>query len=449
MLSRAFSEFYRCPEGILDFALTGALSQNAGYFRFGSDAICYGRSCSGDTKESPESPLCDVMGDTAVSDETLELPFDLTEIIDNLRLERYPHRLLGGREGVLKRIYYLVRPLTSRRIRSRVQRFHARRSQGLAFPNWPVDTTVESLFETILLLVLQEKVIDRLPFVWFWPHGDRGCVVMTHDVETEVGRNHCPYLLDLDEFFAIKSSFEFVPEERYQVPAKLLEEIRNRGCEIVIQDLNHDGRLFDNKKEFLRRAVRIRHYAKEYGAQGFRSAVLYRKPEWYDALEFSFDMSIPNVAHLDPQLGGCCTVMPYFIGNTLELPVTTIQDYSLFHVLNERSIDLWDTQVKQILGKNGMASFIVHPDYIMDSDTRRVYTDLLSYLQRLRQTTPVWFALPREVCAWWNARSRMSIVKNGDSWQIHGEGAENAVLAFARSVNGQLRYQLEDETVKV
>ena len=159
-------------------------------------------------------------------------------------------------------------------------------------------------------------------------------------------------------------------------------------------------------------------------------------------LGFSFDMSIPNVAHLDPQLGGCCTVMPYFIGKTLELPVTTIQDYSLFHLLNERSIDLWSTQVERILQKNGMASFIVHPDYILDRDTRSVYEDLLSYLRRLREQTPVWFALPQDVDTWWRARSQMSVVRNGNSWRIEGEGAENAVLAFAKNVNGQLTYEL-------
>src|SRR2546425_12755629 len=42
-----------------------------------------------------------------------------------------------------------------------------------------------------------------------------------------------------------------------------------------------------------------------------------QKQEWFDALDFSYDMSVPNVAHLDPQRGGCCTVMPYFVGKNL------------------------------------------------------------------------------------------------------------------------------------
>ena len=38
-----------------------------------------------------------------------------------------------------------------------------------------------------------------------------------------------------------------------------------------------------------------------------------------------------------------------FIGKMLELPVTTVQDYTLFHVLNERSIELWKSQIDLVL----------------------------------------------------------------------------------------------------
>ena len=278
--------------------------------------------------------------------------------------------------------------------------------------------------------------------MWFWPQGARGCVSMTHDVETEAGRDFCPQLLDIDESFGIKASFQIVPEERYAVSRQFLAQIRDRGFEVGVQDLNHDGCLFDDREEFRRRAVRINRYGKEYGASGFRSGVLYRKPEWFRDLDFSFDMSMPNVAHLDPQRGGCCTVMPFFIGDLLEIPVTTIQDYTLFHLLNERSIDLWKTQVETILAKNGLATFIVHPDYIMEPDTRAVYEALLGWLSRMRQERALWFALPHQVDCWWRDRSRMSVIPDGKSWRIVGEGSERAVLAFAKVVDEQLVYEL-------
>jgi hypothetical protein len=267
---------------------------------------------------------------------------------------------------------------------------------------------------------------------------------MTHDIETVEGRDFCAQLLDIDDSLGIKASFQIVPEERYPVTPEFLDLLRDRGFEICVQDLNHDGRLFDEREEFLRRADVINRYGREYGAKGFRSAVLYRKPEWYGDLDFSYDMSIPNVAHLDPQRGGCCTVMPYFIGDVLEVPLTTVQDYSLFHVLNEQSIDLWKIQVEAILAKNGLASFIVHPDYITEPRTQAVYKNLLILLSELRKQENLWFALPRDIDSWWRARSRMSVVRDGESWRVVGEGAERAVLAFAKVVDGKLVYELPE-----
>ena len=446
-LSRAVRDRYRCPESFLDFALNGELSSSPGYFRFGADIACYGRSCGGTGAAEFESlsPSPDSGFHQAVlEDGRVSLPFDPSEVIDNLRLERYAagHGAGSSWQNILRKIYYLVRPFTNLSMRRQVQRFRARNWQRRAFPHWPVDTTVENLCEALLRLSLEAKGVDRIPFVWFWPQGARGCMIMTHDVENAAGRDFCPQLMDLDDAFGIKASFQIVPEKRYPVPRKFLNEISRRGFEIEVQDLNHDGRLFDDKEEFLRRAAIINCYAAEFGAKGFRAAVLYRNPEWFDALDFAFDMSIPNVGHLDPQPGGCCTVMPYFIGNMLELPVTTIQDYSLFHILNQRSIDLWKTQLDSILKKHGMASFIVHPDYITEPETQAVYRELLGYLRSLREEQNVWAALPREVDSWWRARSKMSVVEDGEGWRIEGEGAERATLAYAKVVDGTLIYEL-------
>jgi hypothetical protein len=444
VLSQAVTDHYRCPENLLDFALSGELPSGEGYFRFGPDAVAYGRSWSGGRKDRAESSLHDAFLDIAIQDAKVSLPFDPTEVIDNLRLERYPHCSLGACEKSLKKIYYWLRPLTNRSQRRQIQKFRARNWQQLPFPRWPVDTTVESICEALLLLSLKAKGGERIPFVWFWPRGAQGCVLVTHDVETRSGRDFCSELLDIDDSFGVKASYQIVPEERYEVSGGFLDAIRNRRCEIAIQDLNHDGRLFDNKQEFLRRVALIHRYAAEYGAKGFRAAVLYRKLEWFDALQLSFDMSMPNVAHLDPQPGGCCTVMPYFIGDILELPLTTVQDYTLFHLLNERSIDLWKTQMKMILAKNGLASFNIHPDYITERDTRTVYEALLRWLRDLRNQQALWFALPHEVDSWWRARRQMSVVKDGDAWRIEGAGAERAALAYAQQVNGQLVYELAD-----
>jgi hypothetical protein len=443
MLTQAVRDRYQCPKGFLDFRVSGELSPDAGYFQFGPNATCYGRTSNGIGHAKVSSAAVDVLPNVVIDDTQIVLPFDPNEVIDNLRLERYPSGQLRAREKTLKEIYYWLRPFTTRSMRGWIQQARARNWQERQFPRWPIDTSVESICENLLLLSLQAKGVERIPFVWFWPNGTHACVSMTHDVETEAGRDFCPQLLDIDESFGIKASFQIVPEDRYAVTPRFLAQIRDRGFEVGVQDLNHDGRLFDDREKFRRRAARINRYGKDYGAKGFRSGVLYRKPEWYQDLDFSFDMSMPNVAHLDPQRGGCCTVMPFFIGDLLEIPVTTIQDYTLFHLLNERSIDLWKTQVETIVAKNGLATFIVHPDYVMEPDTRAVYESLLGWLGGMRQERALWFALPQAIDRWWRDRSRMSVIPDGESWRIVGEGSERAVLAFATVVDKQLVYEVD------
>jgi hypothetical protein len=441
--SEAVIDHYRCPQDLIDVVSNEPLSSSAGFFRFGQNGICYGRSREAVFSARPDSKLDDVASEVAVENERLLLPFNLKEVIDNLRLERYRNGEAGESTffRLCKKLYYHLRPFTNQMVRKQVQKFHARNWKKRLFPQWPIDTTVENLFERVLLLSMKARGLEKIPFVWFWPNGARGCLTMTHDVETKAGRDFCPTLMDVDEAFGIKAAFGIVPEERYEVPSDLLASMRSRGFEVIIQDLNHDGRLFDEKEEFLRRAKIINRHAREYGAEGFRAAILYRKPEWYEALDFAFDTSFPNVAPLDPQQGGCCTVMPFFIGEMLEIPITAVQDYTLFHVLNERSIDLWKAQTDMVLKKNGLLSFIVHPDYVLQPDTLSVYKHLLGYLKGLRDKTSIWCALPSEINAWWRARNKMSVVKDGDSWRIVGEGCERAVLAYAKNVEGKLIYE--------
>jgi hypothetical protein len=214
---------------------------------------------------------------------------------------------------------------------------------------------------------------------------------------------------------------------------------------VNVQDLNHDGHLYRNRKQFLERAAKINEYARQYKAAGFRAGILYRNEGWYGAFDFDYDMSVPNVAHLDPQRGGCCTVMPYFIGDLLELPVTTTQDYSLFHILKDYSIDLWKEQTELIMAKHGMSSFIVHPDYIIDDRERQTYQELLTYLAKIRDTKGVWLPTPFEVNRWWRQRDKMELVEDSSGrWRIEGEGKERARVAYASEKDGQIEYTLEN-----
>jgi hypothetical protein len=195
------------------------------------------------------------------------------------------------------------------------------------------------------------------------------------------------------------------------------------------------------------RAARINEYGRAWGAKGFRAAVLYRKQEWFDALDFSYDMSVPNVAHLDPQHGGCCTVMPYFVGKILELPVTTTQDYTLFNILNYYSIDHWKSQIELILEKHGLASFIIHPDYVTTPRELGVYKTLLAHLAQLRDEKGVWVAPPGEVNRWWRERAQLTIIEDGEKLRIEGAGSERARIAFASAKEGRLVLDIQPASV--
>ena len=445
-MNTALLDYYRCPDSFADLKLKGQLSVDAGYFRFGQDTICYGQCASGFRATRADGVLYDSSRDITIDGSNVHLSFDPTAVISNLRLERYATRYRHGAldrwKRSLRNTYYFLRPLMHINVRRHLQRAHLNGWRSLSFPRWPVDTTVEHLCEQLLLLSMQAKGMDTVPFIWFWPNGAQSCVAVTHDVETERGKAFCSELMDIDDSFGIKASLQVVPEGRYKVSAAFVESVRSRGFEVNLQDLNHDGQLFRNREEFLRRARRINQYAKSYGSRGFRAAVLYRNLDWYDALQLSYDMSVPNVAHLDPQRGGCCTVMPYFVGDILEIPLTTTQDYMLFHLLNDYSLDLWKAQIDLIVRKSGLVSFIVHPDYVIEKRARDTYRHLLSFLRESCWSKKIWFALPGEIDCWWRARSKMRIVNRDGKWHIEGQGAERARIAFAKAAGDHFEYEV-------
>ncbi|MBZ5666366.1 MAG: hypothetical protein LAO30_17360, partial [Acidobacteriia bacterium] len=340
-MDNCLTQYFRCPEGYVRFAPIESLSTESRFFCLGEGVVCYGRYCDAVPASSPAESLHDAYADTTITEGSVLLPFDLTEIVDNLRHELYVDSA-GARKSTLEspinRLYYLVRPMLPVAVRKHLQRIRLKGWHKIPFPHWPVDRTVDNLFERLLQLSLKAQNRDRIPFIWYWPNGARSCAIMTHDVETSAGRDFCGTLMDIDDRFGIKAAFQVVPEQRYEVTPEYLDSITNRGFEVGVQDLNHDGRLYRNQQQFITRAAKINAYGRQWGAEGFRAGVLYRRQEWFDALDFSYEMSVPNVAHLDAQRGGCCTVFPYFVGKLLEIPVTTTQDYSLFHILRQHSI---------------------------------------------------------------------------------------------------------------
>jgi hypothetical protein len=444
-------DYFRCPEDYAAYQVTGPLSQDHGYFCWDSGTICYGRTAGGARAAKPDTIAYDVHRDVDAGGPVSRFPFDPQEVTENLLREYYTDHFHEGRrsQSIVRKLYYLARPYLGVAIRRHLQKVHLRNWDKIPFPHWPVDCTVDRLQQKLLASGMKSHGSDEVPFIWFWPEGHKSCAIISHDVEAPEGKNFCGHLMDINESFGFRTSFQVVPESRYPVEKEFLDSIVSRGFEVNVHDWNHDGHLFDDHEEFLRRAKLINQAGRDFGAVGFRSGILYRNADWFDAFEFLYDMSMPNVAHLDPQRGGCCTVMPYFIGNLVEMPVTCTQDYTLFHILRDYSIDLWKKQTSVIMGQNGLMSLLVHPDYVIESRAQSVYRDLLGYLADLREHEGVWTPLPREVAQWWQLRSRMKLIQEGGTWRIEGPGKERARIAYARVADGAISYRVQDETAQV
>ena len=440
-------DYYRVPETLRASLLASESGGESGFFRFGPNAICYGQCATGVSKKIVGSGLHDAFAGVRIQGTDVFLPFDPAQVIENLRLERYMADLTPGVERIATRVgvrkaYYLVRRFLPVWIRRHLQRAYFSDWQTRPFPAWPVDFTVDSLHEAFLRLSMRAAGVQRLPFIWFWPDGAPNCLIMTHDVETRAGRDFTSQLMKIDETHGIKASFQVIPENRYQVPESYVDEIRQRGFEFNIHDLNHDGNLYQKYDEFLRRAKKINEYGRRYNAKGFRAGAMYRKLDWYHAYEFSYDMSLTSVAHLEPKRGGCCTVFPFFIGRILELPLTTSQDYSVLYILGDYSNELWKKQLSLIRKKNGLISFIVHPDYLNSRRARKNYEMLLDILRRSVTNEGIWMALPGEVDQWWRDRREMKLVGDGTQWRIEGPAAKRARIAYATIEGDQLSYQV-------
>jgi glycosyltransferase involved in cell wall biosynthesis len=258
------------------------------------------------------------------------------------------------------RVYYRVKPFIPQAIRTALRRRVASRIRDRVGAVWPI-------------IPGSEQVPKNWPG---WPEGHKFALVLTHDVEGNVGLQNCRRLMQLEMEFGLRSSFNFIPEGSYQVPQQLRQELVNAGFEVGVHDLKHDGRLFASRREFKRRAARINAYLREWGAVGFRSGFMLHELDWLHDLNIGYDASTFDTDPFEPQPQGRHTIFPFWISRPLnsqpstlnegyvELPYTLPQDSTLFLLLGERTIDVWKRKLDWIVAHGGMALVNIHPDYI-------------------------------------------------------------------------------------
>lgn len=363
-------------------------------------------------------------------DGSLFLPFDPDEAVLAFWSEGYAAVTGGSGRRALKqlamRTYYGVRPVMPRAVQIALRRRFARVQARTAFPRWPFEPALDDLLR-FLLGCLADAAGEPVPWVQAWPDGRTWALVLTHDVETATGYAALDKLRDVEKALGYRSSWNFVPR-RYDVAAARVRELWADGFEVGVHGLYHDGRDLESLETLERRLPEIREYAQRWHAVGFRSPATHRRWEWMPLLGFDYDSSYPDTDPFEPQAGGCCSFVPFFNDELVELPITLPQDHTLFVILRDPDERRWTEKTDLLRERGGMALLNTHPDYMLAPDQVALYE---RYLKAYADDASLWHALPRDVSAWWRERAETSPSRNGAGWQLTGTGARRARLAFA------------------
>jgi peptidoglycan/xylan/chitin deacetylase (PgdA/CDA1 family) len=250
--------------------------------------------------------------------------------------------------------------------------------------------------DLVELLKSDQKVWERFTKS-LYPEGCGTSTILTHDVETQKGYDFIPKIIELEQAYGFRSSWNLVPF-KYKLHPDIVELITESGNEIGIHGYNHDGTLYYSKARFLQRAVYINQALKKYGAVGFRSPQVHRNLSWLQHLDILYDASCFDYDPYQPFPGGTGSIWPFMAGKLVELPYTLPQDHVLFYMLNKRNIDIWKRKVDWLVKNRGMILSITHPDYLVERNHLDLYKELLAYLKEIKNS---WHCLPREMAKWY------------------------------------------------
>ncbi len=293
---------------------------------------------------------------------------------------------------LVNKIFYAVKPLVPRwlqlSLRSALVRAKLQKCQEI----WPIDPSTATP-----------------PEGWTgWPGGKRFALVLTHDVDTLGGHNKCEHLMALEADRGFRSSFNFVPE-RYPVSPDLREKLVEKGFEVGVHGLNHDGKLYSSRRVFSERAQKINGYLREWGAVGFRSPAMHHNLDWIHELDIAYDASTFDTDPFEPQSDAVGTIFPFWVRcpdgrRILEIPYTLPQDFTLFVLFRDKTIDTWKRKLEWIAEVGGVAVVNVHPDYMNFENRKpqreeypaRYYAEFLEHVAS-RYSNDFWPVLPRDL----------------------------------------------------
>ena len=382
------------------------------------------------------TPVVDSQGQVVASiwrndSGSILLPFDPGETIETCWSERYLALHVGSRRAGFKRLalrsYYRLRPFLPRATQIWLRRRFSRIQARVHFPRWPVESGLHDLYRFLLGLAA-ELAGTAVPHIAAWPDGASWALVLTHDVEQEAGYRNIDRLRDAEAALGYRSSWNFVPR-RYDVEDSVVDDLKQAGFEVGVHGLYHDGRDLESLEMLQERLPEIRAHAERWGATGFRSPATHRQWDLMPLLGFDYDSSYPDTDPFEPQAGGCCSLLPFFNRDLVELPITLPQDHTLFVILQRPDESAWVDKALAVRAEGGVAVLITHPDYMLEQALVDVYA---RFLTRFRDDPELWRALPGEVSDWWRRRAASHLEEAEGGWRIVGPAAEDGTIAFAQ-----------------
>jgi peptidoglycan/xylan/chitin deacetylase (PgdA/CDA1 family) len=384
------------------------------------------------------APVAEVTKDDApaaaiwrAADGSIFVPFDPDDAIRALQSEAYVTD--GGAaarelvKGAVRKSYYRLRPLLPRPMQLSLRRAFSRIQQRQTFPAWPLETALHDLVDRLLQLAA-DVADEPIPWLAPWPRPYTWALVLTHDVETQVGYDRIDELCREERDLGYRSSWNLVPERDYVVEDELVRRLLDGGWEVGLHGLHHDGRDLESERLVRERLPRMREWAERWAATGFRAPATQRSWSIMPTLGFAYDSSYPDTDPFEPQGGGCCSWLPFFNGELLELPITLPQDHTLFEILGEQTPERWLAKTAALRQRGGMAVLDTHPDYLGEDPARSAYLDLM---RAHAQDKSMWRALPRDVDVWWRRRAATVVERSADGWRAVGPAEPDAALLFA------------------
>ncbi len=330
------------------------------------------------------------------------------------------------------RSYYAVKPLLPRRLQIAMRRRHAARRAQTEFPAWPIEPLLLEHERALFARRLNDSGATEVPFVAYWPAGRRFASIVSHDVEGPEGIANIPRVIEVERKHGIVSCWNFCAEW-YEIPDGTFDAIRSAGCEVGLHGILHDGKLFRDRASFEANLPKIHRYLELWDVSGFRSPATHRNPDWMPELGCLYDGSFPDTDPFEPQAGGCCSIFPFFIGDLVELPITLVQDHTLWEILGDESIDRWVEKAEWVAANHGLVQLLVHPDYLLSDERLALYDSFLAWLSELNRSGGGWHALPREVAEWWKQRAALSCAGEDGGVRVEGgPAAARAAVGWAR-----------------